>query len=97
MGALFVHHRLSPTVKLTGNAIVAERQTLMPGVQWQPHPDLTAGLVAGIGSTGHTPRPACSSAAARSVKAAYAWNPTASGERRCRAPIRPRSIGRTCR
>jgi outer membrane protein OmpA-like peptidoglycan-associated protein len=76
MGALFVHHRLSPTVKLTGNAIFAQRQTLMPGVQWQPHADLTAGLVGGIGSD----RPYAASSlllrrGALSVKAAYAWNP----------------------
>ena len=76
MGALFVHHRLSPTVKLTGNVIVAERQTVMPGVQWQPHPDLTGGMVAGIGSD----RPYAASSlllrrGALSVKAAYAWNP----------------------
>jgi outer membrane protein OmpA-like peptidoglycan-associated protein len=76
MGALFVHHRLSPTVKLTGNAIIAERQTLVPGVQWQPHPDMTTGFVAGIGSD----RPYAASSlllrrGALSVKAAYAWNP----------------------
>ena len=76
MGALFVQHRLSSTVRLTGTAIVAERQTIIPGLQWQPHPDLTAGLVAGIGSD----RPyAASSLLLRrgplSVKAAYAWNP----------------------
>ncbi|HEX6104326.1 MAG TPA: OmpA family protein [Gemmatimonadales bacterium] len=76
MGALMVQHRLSPTVRLTGNAIVASRQTIMPGVQWQPYPDLTAGLVAGIGSD----RPYAASSlllrrGALSVKAAYAWNP----------------------
>ena len=76
MGAVFLQHRASPTVRLTGSAIVASRQTLMPGVQWQPHPDLTAGLVAGIGSS----RPyAASSLLLRrgplSAKAAYAWNP----------------------
>ena len=76
MGALFVHHRLSPTVKLTGTGIFAQRQTLVPGVQWQPNPDLTTGLVAGIGSG----RPYAATSmllrrGALSVKAAYAWNP----------------------
>lgn len=76
MGALFVQHRLSPTVQLTGTAIVAERQTVVPGLEWQPHPDLTTGLVAGLGSD----RPyAASSLLLRrgpaSLKAAYVWNP----------------------
>ena len=76
MGALAVQHRLSPVVRLTGNVVVAARQTIMPGVEWQPHPDLTTGLVAGIGSD----RPyAASSLLLRrgplAVKAAYAWNP----------------------
>lgn len=76
MGALLVQHRVSPTVRLTGTAIVAARQTIIPGVQWQPHPDLTSSVVAGVGSD----RPyAASSLLLRrgpfSAKAAYAWNP----------------------
>ncbi|HEU5042356.1 MAG TPA: OmpA family protein [Gemmatimonadales bacterium] len=77
MGALFLQHRVSPTVRLTGSAIVAARQTVMPGVQWQPHPDLTAALVAGVGSD----RPYAASSlllrrGALNAQAAYAWNPS---------------------
>lgn len=49
LGALFVTHRLSPVVRLTGTALVAGRQTFVPGVQWQPTPDITTALVAGSG------------------------------------------------
>ncbi len=76
MGAVFLQHRLSPTVRLTGNVLVAEHQTLMPGVQWQPVPDLTTALVAGIGAG--SPYVAGAITARRGplgVKAMYGWNP----------------------
>ena len=84
MGAVFVHHRLSPAVRLTGTAIVAARQTIVPGIQWQPNPDLTAALAAGVGSD----RPYAASSlllrrGALSAKAAYIWNP----DRFRRAPV----------
>src|SRR6476660_5911798 len=41
MGVVFVQHRVSPTVRLTGNLLLAEHQTVMPGIQWQPTPDFT--------------------------------------------------------
>jgi hypothetical protein len=76
MGALFVQHRLSPTVRLTGNVLVAQRQTVMPGVQWQPTPDLTTALV---GGTGGGSAYAAGAVTARhgplGLKALYAWNP----------------------
>ena len=76
MGAFFFQHRVEPTVRLTATAIIAERQTFLPGVQWQPTPDLTAGFVTGMGSD----RPyAASSLTLRrgnlGVQASYAWNP----------------------
>jgi len=76
MGALFVQHRLSPTVRLTGNMLVAERQTFMPGIQWQPTPDLTTALVGGTGAG--SPYAAGSVTAQHGplgLKALYAWNP----------------------
>ena len=76
MGALFVQHRVAPTVRLTATALVADQQTVLPGVQWLPTPDLTTAFVAGVGSG----RPyAASSLMWRrgplGVKASYAWNP----------------------
>jgi hypothetical protein len=76
MGALFLQHRLAPTVRLTATTLFADQQTVLPGIQWQPTPDLTAALVGGIGSG----RPyAASSVVLRQgrlgVKASYAWNP----------------------
>jgi hypothetical protein len=84
LGAFFMQHRVAPTVRLTATALVADRQTVLPGVQWQPVPDLTTALVAGIGSG----RPyAASSIMLRQgrlgVKASYAWNP----DRFRRAPV----------
>lgn len=76
MGAFFIQHRVAPTVRLTATTLVADRQTVLPGIQWQPVPDLTTALVAGVGSG----RPyAASSVVVRQgalgVKASYAWNP----------------------
>jgi outer membrane protein OmpA-like peptidoglycan-associated protein len=76
MGALFLQHRLSSTVRLTGNLLVAQHQTVVPGIQWQPMPDLTAALVAGTGAG--SPYAATSVTARRGglgIKALYAWNP----------------------
>lgn len=76
MGALFLQRRLSPTVRLTGNALVARRQTLVPGIQWQPTPDLTTALVAGTGGGSFY---AAGAATLRQgpvgIRALYAWNP----------------------
>lgn len=77
LGALFIQHRVAPAVRLTATAILADRQTLLPGLQWQPVPDLTTALVAGVGSG----RPyVASSVMLRqgplAVKALYAWNPS---------------------
>jgi hypothetical protein len=84
MGALFLQHRAAPTVKVMASAIFAEKQTILPGLEWQPLPDLTTGFVAGVGSG----RPyAASSLSLRhgrwDVKASYAWNP----DRFHRAPV----------
>jgi hypothetical protein len=76
MGAFFLQHRSGPTVRVFSSVIVAEKQTVLPGLEWQPIPELTAGFVAGVGSG----RPyAASSLALRhgplGVIASYAWNP----------------------
>jgi outer membrane protein OmpA-like peptidoglycan-associated protein len=76
MGALFLRHQLSPTVRLSATTLFADRQTVIPGLEWQPTPDITTGLATGIGSD----RPyAASSLVMRQgrlgVKAAYVWNP----------------------
>jgi hypothetical protein len=76
MGAIFFQHRTAPTVRVTAHAIFAERQTVLPGLQWEPTPDVTAGFVAGVGSG----RPyGASSLSLRQgpleLKASYAWNP----------------------
>ncbi|MEZ0333510.1 MAG: hypothetical protein ACAI18_05850, partial [Gemmatimonadales bacterium] len=76
LAALFGRHRISPTVTVTGSALVAEQQTVVPGIEWQVAPDVGAAFVAGTGSG----RPyAASSVVARrgafGVKAAYVWNP----------------------
>jgi len=57
--------------------VFAERQTVVPGLEWQPRPDLTAALAGGVGSD----RPyAASSVMWRpgrlGLRAAYAWNPS---------------------
>ena len=76
LGALLVSRRLSPALRLSATMVAAERQTVMPGVEWQAAPDLTTALAAGVGSD----RPyAASSLAWRrgplGVRASYAWNP----------------------
>ena len=76
MGAVFIQHRSTPTVRVTTSAVIAEKMTVLPGLEWQPLPDLTTGFVAGVGAG----RPyAASSLAFRhdrlDVKASYAWNP----------------------
>jgi outer membrane protein OmpA-like peptidoglycan-associated protein len=77
LSALFLQHRLSPALRLTGTAVVAERQTAVPGLEWQVTPDLTTALAAGVGSD----RPyAASSLIWRpgrfGARASYAWNST---------------------
>ena len=76
LGALFLQRRISPTVRLTGNVLVARRQTVMPGVQWQATPDLTTALVAGTGAG--SPYAAGAATLRRGplgIQAMYAWNP----------------------
>jgi hypothetical protein len=76
MGALFLQRRLSPTVRLTGNVVVAERQTIVPGVQWQPTPDVTAALVAGTGAgNAYAAGAVTAQHGPLGLKALYAWTP----------------------
>jgi hypothetical protein len=84
MGALFLQHRAALTVKVMATAIFADKQTVLPGLEWQPLPDLTMGFVAGVGSG--RPYGASSLSLRRGrwdVKASYAWNP----DRFRRAPV----------
>jgi hypothetical protein len=76
MGAVFFQHRAAPTVRVTATAIFAGKQTVLPGLEWQPIPNLTAGFTAGVGSG----RPYGASSlllhqGPLDVKASYAWNP----------------------
>lgn len=76
LGALFVAHRASPRLRLTGTALVAGRSTVMPGVQWQAGRDVSTAMVAGVG--GSRPYIASSVAlreGALDLKASYVWNP----------------------
>ena len=84
MGAVFLQHQAAPTVRVSANTIFADRQTVLPGLQWQPTPDLTTAFVAGVGSG----RPyGASSVSLRSgrlgLNASYVWNP----DRFRRAPV----------
>jgi hypothetical protein len=76
MGAVFLEHRVEPTLRLTTTAIFAHHQTVLPGVQWQPSPDLNTGFVIGMGSD----RPYASSSVSLrqgrlAAMASYVWNP----------------------
>jgi hypothetical protein len=76
MGAIFFRHRAAPIVRVTASAIFARQQTILPGLEWQPTPNVTAGFVAGVGSG----RPyGASSLSLRSgrlgVTGSYVWNP----------------------
>jgi hypothetical protein len=76
MGALFLQHQAAPTVRVTTSAIFADKQTVLPGLSWQPLPTVTTAFVAGVGSG----RPyGASSLSLRQgrleVKTSYVWNP----------------------
>jgi len=77
LGGLFLRRRISPTVQVTGSALFAERQTIVPGVAWQPTPDVTAAVAGGVGAD----RPYAASSlvfreGAFGFKGSYAWNPS---------------------
>src|SRR6185295_19235537 len=76
LGALFFQHRAAPTVRVIANAILADKQTVLPGLQWEPTPDITTGFVAGAGAG----RPYAASSVtlrrgALEAQASYTWNP----------------------
>ncbi len=76
MGVFHVRHALSPEVSLLGNAVVAARHTVVPGLEWRPAPGVTTALVAGIGAG--RPYIASSATVERGrvgLRASYAWNP----------------------
>jgi hypothetical protein len=76
LGAILLRRRVGARLRLSADAVFARRHTVMPGVQWQVTPDLTAALVAGTGSDRAY---AASSAYYRrgdlEVKSSYVWNP----------------------
>jgi len=76
LGAVRLRHLLTDRVRLSADAVFTQRQTVMPGVQWQATPDLTTALVAG---TGANRAYAATSAYFRrgdlEVKSSYVWNP----------------------
>jgi hypothetical protein len=76
MAAIFLQHRAAPTVRVMASAIFADKQTVLPGLEWHPFPDLTTGFVAGVGSG--RPYGASSVSLRRGrwdMKASYVWNP----------------------
>jgi hypothetical protein len=84
MGAVFLRHSIQPNLYLTSSAVFAGQQTVLPGIEWQPSPDLTTGFTVGMGSN----RPyAASSVSMREGRvgllASYVWNP----DRFRRAPV----------
>ncbi len=76
MGALFLQHRALSDGAAHRQRPARRRQTVMPGIQWQPTPDVTTALVAGTGAG--SPYAAGAVTARRGAleaKALYAWNP----------------------
>jgi hypothetical protein len=76
MGAIFFRHRAAPTVRIMATAIFARQQTIVPGLEWRPIPDLTAAFVAGVGT--NRPYGASSLSLRRGrlgVIGSYVWNP----------------------
>jgi hypothetical protein len=76
MGAWFFQHRATPTVRVTTTAIIADKQTVLPGLLWEPTPDIATSFVAGTGAG--RPYAATGLAFRRGpldVKGSYAWNP----------------------
>jgi hypothetical protein len=76
LGVVRIRHLLNPRVRLTADAVLARRQTVIPGVQWEASRDLTTAFVAGAGSD----RPYAASSAFYhrgdfEVKGSYVWNP----------------------
>jgi hypothetical protein len=76
MGVFDIRHAVSSEVTLSGNAVLAERQTVVSALEWRVEPGITTALAAGIGAG----RPYLASSAAidhgpLSLRASYAWNP----------------------
>lgn len=76
LGAIFLQHRAAERVRLSATALLAERQTFIPGVQWQAAPEVTTALVAGVGSgQGYGAASVDLRRGPLGLKASYAWNP----------------------
>jgi outer membrane protein OmpA-like peptidoglycan-associated protein len=76
MGALMLERRLAPDLRFTTTAVVAARQTVVSGLQWQATPDVTAAVSGGLG--GGRPYGASSLLLTRgrvTLRAAYVYNP----------------------
>jgi hypothetical protein len=76
MAVVLVRHDLSPRVTLSAAAVAAARHTVVPGLEWRPHPGVTTALVAGVGAG--RPYLASSAIVERGrfgLRASYAWNP----------------------
>jgi hypothetical protein len=76
MSAIALRHDVSREVTLTGSAVLASRQSLVPGVEWRPSPGLTTALAAGVGAG----RPYLASSVllergSFGLRASYVWNP----------------------
>lgn len=50
MAAVLVERRVAPTLKLTTQAVLAERQTFIQGAEWMPAEGVRAALAGGVGA-----------------------------------------------
>lgn len=76
LGAVLFERRLKPTLRAGATAVVAERATVVPSLQWQATPDVTAAVAGGVG--GGRPYAATSllvQTGRLEVRAAYVYNP----------------------
>jgi hypothetical protein len=73
---LQVERRLSQTLRVATSAVFTDRRTVVPSVQWQPVPDVTTSVAAGVG--GGRPYAATGLLVQRGrldVRASYIYNP----------------------
>jgi hypothetical protein len=76
LGAVLLERRLAPALRAGATAVFAERTSVVPSLQWQATPDVTAAVAGGVG--GGRPYAATSllvQTGRLEVRAAYVYNP----------------------